>query len=284
MPDQKGTVEQLLTHLANALAPLKDELRPELLEELGIGIPVAWEAQLEGAFASVASSAGGLPAAVQDLEAAVAAGGAVGIITKGVALGTRILEIAKSGKQLGDAITAAAAGDATLTPVQKASFTATAAKLFPRLTELMLVRAIEEKFPQLAAILDLTGIATTTPQPGVVGRRDGAAARPPRLRSQPRFEALSGSQGPGARALRLGRSGLRRARAADEGRAILPPLRDAGALDRTARTAADPRGHAPQHAGEHQRCTARNGDRAARAGDARGRRGRSSCRSRGHCR
>ncbi len=45
MPDQPGTIEQLLTQLANALAPLADELSPALLQDLGIGIPAAWSAQ-----------------------------------------------------------------------------------------------------------------------------------------------------------------------------------------------------------------------------------------------
>jgi hypothetical protein len=42
-------------------------------------------------------------------------------------------------------------------------------RLFPRLTELMIVRSLERQLPQLAGILDLAGVTTSTPMPGVRG-------------------------------------------------------------------------------------------------------------------
>ena len=57
MPDQLGTIEQLLRHLSEALQPLADELSPALLQDVGIGIPAAWSAQLDSEFAHVSSAA-----------------------------------------------------------------------------------------------------------------------------------------------------------------------------------------------------------------------------------
>lgn len=169
MPDQAGTIESLLTQLADALAPLADELTPALLQDLGIGIPAAWSGKVAGAFTHVSSAARALTPAVADLTAATTGGSAVTIIAKSAALGIRIAEMAAASVQLGDTIGQAATADGSLTPAQKAHFTASLGDFFARLTELMALRLLEKKLPQLAALLDVTGIATSTILPGTPG-------------------------------------------------------------------------------------------------------------------
>jgi Family of unknown function (DUF6603) len=169
MPDQPGTIEQLLTHLANALAPFADELSPALLQDLGIGIPAAWNAQVQSSLRHVSSAARALPPAVQDLAAASSGGNAAAIIAKSVVLGVRIAEFAASANQLGVTLTQAANTDGALTVAQKARFTASLTNFFGRLAELAALRTLEKELPQLAALLDLTGIATSTVTPGVPG-------------------------------------------------------------------------------------------------------------------
>jgi hypothetical protein len=169
MPDQAGTIERLLTQLADALAPLADELTPALLQDLGIGIPAAWSGQVAGAFTHVSSAARALTPAAADLAAATTGGNAVTIIAKSAALGIRIAEMAAASVQLGDTIGQAATADGSLTPAQKAHFTASVGDFFARLTELMALRLLEKKLPQLAALLDVTGIATSTILPGTPG-------------------------------------------------------------------------------------------------------------------
>jgi hypothetical protein len=178
MPDQLGTIEQLLRHLAESLEPLADELTPALLQDVGIGIPAAWSGQVDSDFTHVSSAARALPAATQDLIAAAAGGNAVNIIARSAALGLRIAQIAVTAKQLADTIKAAAAGDGTLTAAQKQHFNDSLATFFTRLTELMAVRTLERKLPQLAAILDLLGMFSSTPMPGI----DGDPTAPPHLR------------------------------------------------------------------------------------------------------
>jgi hypothetical protein len=169
MPDQPGTIERLLSQLADALSPLADELTPALLQDLGIGIPAAWSAQISSAMTHVSSAARALPPAAQDLAAASAGGNALTIIAKSAALGVRIAEMATASKQLGDTINQASTADGTLTPAQKAHFATSVDKFFSRLTELLALRTLEKKLPQLAALLDLTGIATATITAGTPG-------------------------------------------------------------------------------------------------------------------
>ncbi len=169
MPDQAGTIEQLLTQLANSLAPLADELSPALLQDLGIGIPSAWSAQVAAAMTHVSSAARALPSAVQDLAAASTGGSAPAIIAKGAVLGARIAELAAGANQLGAVLTQTANADGALSAAQKARFAASLDNFFGRLVELTALRTLEKKLPQLAALLDLTGIATSTITPGVPG-------------------------------------------------------------------------------------------------------------------
>lgn len=169
MPDQPGTIEELLTQLANALAPLADELSPALLQDLGIGIPAAWNGQVQGSLTHVSSAARALTPAVQDLATASSGGSAPAIIAKSAVLGVRIAEFAASAKQLGDGLVQAATADGSLTAAQKARFTASLGNFFSRIVELMALRSLEKKLPQMAALLDLSGIATSTLSPGVPG-------------------------------------------------------------------------------------------------------------------
>ena len=175
MPDQMGTIEQLLRHLAEALEPLADELNPALLQDVGIGIPAAWSAQVDSDFTHVSSAARALPAATQDLITAATGGNAVNIIARSAALGIRIAQVAATATQLANSISAAANGDGTLTAAQKQHFNNKVASLFERLAELMAVRTLERKLPQLAAILDLLGMFSSTPMPGI----DGDPTAPP---------------------------------------------------------------------------------------------------------
>ena len=186
MPDQAGTIEQLLGTLADVLEPLADELTPTLLQDTGIGIPAAWDGQLRGAFDHVASAARALPDAAGNLATATAGGNAVNIIAASVLLGGRIAELAATSVQLGDAIAAAANADPSFTPAQKAEFTARTRDCFARLAELMALRLLEQQFPQLARTLNLTGILTSTVEPGV----PGDATAPPHIRRRMRLDRV----------------------------------------------------------------------------------------------
>jgi hypothetical protein len=178
MPDQLGTLELLLRHLAESLKPLADELTPALLQDVGIGIPAAWSAQVDSGFTHVSSAARELPAATQDLITAATGGNAVNIIAKSVALGVRIAQVAATATQLADTIRSAANGDALLTPGQKQHFSDSVDDLFMRLSELMAVRTLENRLPQLAGILDLLGLFSNTPMPGA----DSDFTAPPHIR------------------------------------------------------------------------------------------------------
>ena len=178
MADQAGTIELILGQLSKVLEPLADELNPGLLQDIGIGIPAAWTAQVQSGFSHVSSAAGALPAAAQALATASAGGNAVDIIAKGVALGARIGELAATSVQLGDAITQAANADGTLTAAQKTHFADSVKDMFARLCELMVIRSLEKQLPQLAAALDLTGFLTRTVKPGI----PGDATAPPHIR------------------------------------------------------------------------------------------------------
>lgn len=144
MPDQAGTIEQLLTQLANTLSPLADELSPALLQDLGIGIPAAWTGQVAAAMTHVSSAARALSPAVQDLAAASTGGSAPAIIAKSAVLGARTAELAASASQLGAVLTQAANADGTLSAAQKAHFTASLNNFFGRLVELMALRTLEK--------------------------------------------------------------------------------------------------------------------------------------------
>ena len=164
-----GTIELLLRHLAESLEPLADELNPALLQDIGIGIPAAWAPQIDSDFTHVSSAAKTLPPATQELITAAAGGDAVTIIARSAALGIRIAQVAVTAQQLADHIKAAANTDGTLTPQQKQHFNDQLASLFMRLAELTAVRNLEKRLPQLAAILDLLGMFTSTPMPGIPG-------------------------------------------------------------------------------------------------------------------
>ncbi len=178
MPDQAGTIELLLGQLSKALEPLAEELTPALLQDVGIGIPAAWTAQVESGFSHVSSAAGALPAAAQDLATASTGGNAVQIIAKSVALGVRIAELAATSVQLADTITQAANADGTLTAAQKTHFADSVQDFFARLTELMVIRTLEKRLPQIAAILDLLGFFTKDVKPGI----PGDATAPPHIK------------------------------------------------------------------------------------------------------
>jgi hypothetical protein len=193
MPDQAGTIEQLLRHLSEALQPLADELSPALLQDIGIGIPAAWSAQVDSEFAHVSSAARALPAATTELINASASGNAVTIIARSAALGIRIAELAATSVQLADTIRQAANADGTLSAAQKTNFNNRLNNFFLRLSELMAVRMLEKRLPQFAAILDLGGVFSNTVMPGVPGdptapphiRRGLDLARIPKLFQEP---------------------------------------------------------------------------------------------------
>ena len=169
MPDQMGTVEQLLIQLSRVLEPLADEISPAMLQDIGIGIPSGWLPQVEGGFSHLASAARALTPAAQDLATAAAGGAAIDIIAKSAALGVRLAELAATAGQLRATIEQLANADPTLNPAQRARFAANVADLFARLTDRMAVRSLENRLPQLAAILDLAGLSTSTVAPGVAG-------------------------------------------------------------------------------------------------------------------
>lgn len=180
MPDQPGTIEQLLGQLSKALEPLADELTPALLQDIGIGIPAAWTAQVQSGFTHVSSSARALPPAAQALATSSAGGNAVDIIAKSAALGIRIAELAATSVQLGDSIRQAANADASLSAAQKTHFSDSVDDFFARLTELMVIRSLERQLPQMAAILDLAGFFVKTVEPGI----PGDATAPPHVRRE----------------------------------------------------------------------------------------------------
>ena len=193
MPDQAGTIEQLLRHLSEALQPLADELSPALLQDIGIGIPAAWSAQVDSEFAHVSSAAQALPAVTTALINASASGNAVTIIARSAELGVRIAELAATSIQLADTIRQAANADGTLSAAQKLHFNDRLDNFFLRLGELMAVRMLEKRLPQFAAILDLGGVFSSTVMPGTPGdptapphiRRGLDLARIPKLFQEP---------------------------------------------------------------------------------------------------
>jgi hypothetical protein len=164
MPDNAGTLEILLRRFAEALEPLGEEIGPGLLNELGLGMPAPWHAQLNARFQAIRSAAQALPGAVQQLNQAIAADNIGQIIASGVALGQKIAEIALSVANAAAELRQLAQNDGTLTPAQKAHVQQFADQFFPRLAEALVIRLLERQLPQLAATLNLIGIAETTLQ------------------------------------------------------------------------------------------------------------------------
>lgn len=161
MPNNAGTLELVLRRFAEALQPLSEEISPGFLTDLGLGIPPAQQnsGQLNSALQSVRSSTQALPGAVQQLSQAITAGGTGDIIAKGVLLGEKIAEVIVSVVHTSDAIKQVAAG---LPGPQQAAFQAFADQFVPRLAETLIIRLLDDKLPQLAAILDMLGFAEKT--------------------------------------------------------------------------------------------------------------------------
>jgi hypothetical protein len=166
MSDNAGTLERVLRRLAEALEPLGEEIGPALINELGLGMPAAWQTQLNSSFQAVRSAAQALPGALDQLGQAITSGNTGEIIAKGVLLGQKIAEITLSVAATASQLIQLAQADGTLNPAQKANVQQFADRFFPRLAETLIIRLLETKLPQLAATLNLLGIAEKTRQTG----------------------------------------------------------------------------------------------------------------------
>src|SRR5439155_14457134 len=108
---------------------------------------------------AVKSAAQSLPDAMQQLDQAITGGNTAEIIVKGIALGQKVAALAIAVTDTARNLHQLAQNDGSLSAAQKASVQQSAGKFFPRLAETFIIRLVEQKLPQLAATLNLVGIA-----------------------------------------------------------------------------------------------------------------------------
>ena len=168
MPNQAGTIEQLILVIGRALAPLQNKLAPAnvltFLAELGVQCPPALLAQpaFSAALASAAAAAGALEKITTDLAAAITADNTAAIAAKGVELVAKVITLVNSLKEIATRLNAAAGA---VPGIPAADVTAFASHLDRKLLDYMLVSELEKRQPELAQILPWTGLIERLPQP-----------------------------------------------------------------------------------------------------------------------
>ena len=158
MPNAAGTLERLALELGTALEPLKDLLRPDVFDRLGLQLPavVAGRASIATKLSAAATKAGQLPAKITTLAAAIQGGDAANIIAAAVPLLTTVGELIAALKDLGTTLHAEA--QAGLSPADKTALEAFAATFAQRALEYTVVGYLATRLPALTSTFSLLGI------------------------------------------------------------------------------------------------------------------------------
>jgi hypothetical protein len=161
---EAGTLELLVKELAKALQPLETQLAAgnfaAFIAQLGLRLPdsITSDAQLGAAIASAATAAGALGPVIDQLESAIEADDAAGIISAGAALIGKLGDVLNGGLAVGNRLNAAIAGAAGLTAAQQAELAAFAAQLPRKLIDFTLVEYLRQVAPTVLPTLSLLGV------------------------------------------------------------------------------------------------------------------------------
>jgi hypothetical protein len=172
MAGQAGTLELLAMQLAKALQPLETQLASgnigTFMAQLGLRLPdsIAGDAQLGASIASVATAAGALGPVISQLESAIEADDAAGIISAGVTLIGKLGDLLTNGIAIGTRLNDAIAGAAGLTSAQQAELAAFAAALPRKLIDYTLVEYLRQVAPTIVPTLSLLGVVDDSTTPG----------------------------------------------------------------------------------------------------------------------
>jgi hypothetical protein len=171
MSDDAGTLERLALGLAQALAPLTDDLAAgnleSLLRQLGLATPPGFTIApaLAAAAQAAATAAAALPARVASLTAAIQAK-SLGPI---VAAGLDTLNDVRTAIQAIDTIATQLPGALSGGGISPAIAGTFAGQFAQKLTSYMILRFLEDKHPLALGSLGMIGIADRLPAPNAGG-------------------------------------------------------------------------------------------------------------------
>lgn len=165
MPNQPGTLEQLVTFLAGLFAPLEQRIQDgailELFAELGIDFPqsLADDPSFANGLADIVALATGLPDKVAALTAAIEAEDYGHALNLSLDIIETVQELVVDFDNVASAIDAKKGDFGGLTPAEVEAF---AAELPQRLFDYLVIRQVEVGLPSMAAALDFAGIFRRT--------------------------------------------------------------------------------------------------------------------------
>ena len=158
MPNSPGTFEVIIRELGDALKPLADILKPDIVERLGVRPPAAFMSagQIPTKLTASIGKAGELPVKIDALKAAITAGNKDGMLKEGRDLSIIVIDLIQKLIDLGDAIKAQAG---TLAGTQKTELEAFASEFAARLVEFCVVEYMHQKAPALLSGFSILGMA-----------------------------------------------------------------------------------------------------------------------------
>lgn len=170
MSGSTGTLERLALTLADALAPLKDDLvagnLESIIRQLGLELPAGFivPPALSTAAQTVANAAGNLPARATALSAAIAAENVATIVTEGVQTLNEVTTVISAIDTLATHLPGALSG-----AVGPAAAGAFAGEFAERLFSYTVVRFLEDRQPVLLGVLGVAGVIDRMPVPNAGG-------------------------------------------------------------------------------------------------------------------
>lgn len=172
MSEPPGTVERLALTLAEALAPLQDDLAAgnvdSLIRQLGLELPEGFAVPpaLTAAAQTVANAAGALPARAAALSTAIENGQVATILSEGIATLDEVENVVTAIETFATQLPVVLAGT-----VDPGVVTAFASQLADRVVSYSLIRFLEDQHPTVLGALGLAGVVDrmSVPTPGGTG-------------------------------------------------------------------------------------------------------------------
>jgi hypothetical protein len=157
MPNNPGTFEVIIRELGEALKPLADILKPDIMERLGVRPPAAFMSagQIPTKLTDSIGKAGELPPAITALQAAITAGNKDGMVKTGRDLGVIVIDLIQKLIDLGEAIKTQAG---TLAGTQKTEIEAFAGEFAARLVEFCVVEYMHTRASSMLSVFSILGI------------------------------------------------------------------------------------------------------------------------------
>lgn len=179
MSRSAGTLETVALFLAEAFAPLADELAPDKAEDfirsLGLSLPI--DLAVSAAAGAVAGKVGELVPTIAPLVNALGdldlddLGTVPPVVSAGANTVTKIVEVVD---EIKDLVSAIEASIASLPPAARVEAEAVAAGLAMRIVEVLILGHLDRRAPAVAEFLPLVGFVEDVEEPG-----DATGAIPP---------------------------------------------------------------------------------------------------------